>query len=168
MHGVKKMIVGIVLFVVLIAIIFSSAVIEIEATEVDEWKAYIEEVCEKRGICPEFIEAIIERESAWVPTARNGECVGLMQINPKYQMERLEKFGLVPADLADPYSNILVGVDYIRELFEKYEDVYAVLMAYNAGYSDNYGLGAWEDGRYSNYAIEVSERSAELERMHGK
>lgn len=169
MRGVKNMwIVYLFLLLAFSVIAFFANPVETEATDKEKWLAYIEEVCEERNICPELVEAIIERESSWRPNVTNGECIGLMQINPKYQKERLEKFGLVAADLTDPYDNILVGTDYLLELFEKYEDVYAVLQFYNAGYSDKYGLGAWEDGRYSDYAIEVSERSAELERANGK
>lgn len=145
-----------------------SAVLDIKASEIDDWENYIEEVCEERNICPELVQAIIEKESSWKPNARNGKCIGLMQINPEYQEERMKKYGITAADLTDPYDNILIGVDYLRELFEEYGDIYAVLMFYNAGYSDKYGLGAWKDERYSDYAIEVSERSAELERLHGK
>ena len=158
----------IVFLLILATLLVWSAVLDIKASEIDDWENYIEEVCEERNICPELVQAIIEKESAWKPNARNGDCIGLMQINPEYQKERMERFGITKADLADPYDNILVGVDYLAELFEKYEDVYAVLMFYNAGYSENYGLGAYEDGRYSDYAVEVADRSAELERLQGK
>lgn len=168
MYGVKRMIVYIAVFLVFTLVFFLSVWMDIGASQIDEWEAYIEEVCEERNICPELVQAVIEKESSWNPEARNGNCIGLMQINPEYQQERMEKYGVTAADLTDPYDNILIGVDYLRELFEKYEDVYAVLMFYNAGYSDKHGLGAWEDGRYSDYAVEVSERSAELERNHGK
>lgn len=170
MHcGVKRMWTAYIIGLVVVSVLFFMAsIVEISAEEIDDWENYIEEVCEERNICPELVQAIIEKESAWKPNARNGDCIGLMQINPEYQKERMERFGITKADLADPYDNILVGVDYLAELFEKYEDVYAVLMFYNAGYSENYGLGAYEDGRYSDYAVEVADRSAELERLQGK
>lgn len=153
---------------VCISALFGFRAGEASAEEKAGWIRYIDKVCEERNICPELVQAVIEKESSWNPEARNGNCIGLMQINPEYQQERMEKYGITVADLTDPYNNILIGVDYLRELFEKYEDVYAVLMFYNAGYSNNYGLGAWKDGRYSDYAVEIAERSAELERMHGK
>lgn len=130
--------------------------------QVDTLHDYIEETCSIYNVCPELIEAIIERESSWNPNAYNSGsgCIGLMQIDPKWHKERMERLSVT--DLTDPEENILVGVDYIAELFEKYGDVYAVLMFYNAGYSDNYGLGAWEDGRYSQYAVKVSKRAIEL------
>jgi len=43
-----------------------------------------------------------------------------------------------------------------------------VLQFYNAGYSEKYGIGAYEKGIYTDYATEVSERAMELEREHGK
>lgn len=153
---------------VCISALFGFRVGEANAEEKAGWIRYIDKVCEERNICPELVQAVIEKESSWNPEARNGNCIGLMQINPEYQQERMEKYGITVADLTDPYNNILIGVDYLLELFEKYEDVYAVLQFYNAGYSDNYGLGAWKDGRYSDYAVEIAERSSELERIHGK
>lgn len=71
-------------------------------------------------------------------------------------------------DLRDPYENILVGVDFLEELFWKYEDPAAVLMYYNAGHSERYGIGAWQNGDLSQYADQILERAAELERIHGK
>lgn len=127
---------------------------------------YIEETCSIYNISPELVEAIIERESNWNADAVNGECVGLMQISQRYQKERMEKLGV--NDLTDPEDNILVGVDYLAELFEEYDDPYAVLMFYNSGYSNEYGLRAYEDGRYSDYAKEVCERAITLELIHKK
>lgn len=134
--------------------------------QVPTTRDYIAEACDMYNVCPELIEAMIERESDWNPNAYNNGCIGLMQINAKYHKERMQKLGVT--DLTDPEENILVGVDYIAELFEKYEDVYAVLQFYNAGYSEKYGIGAYEKGIYTDYAIEVSERAVELERVHGK
>ena len=109
---------------------------------------------------------MIERESSWEPDAQNGTCIGLMQIDQVYHWERMQRLGVT--DLRDPYENILVGVDFLEELFWKYEDPAAVLMYYNAGHSDRYGLGAWQDGDLSRYADQILERAAELERIHGK
>ena len=75
----------------------------------------------------------------------------------------MERLGV--EDLLDPYDNILIGTDFLAELAQEYGDLYAVLMYYNAGYD---GLRDWRAGKYSDYAIAVSERAAELERAHGK
>ena len=89
-----------------------------------------------------------------------------MQIDPRFHQERMDRLGVTK--LTDPKENILVGVDYLAELFREYKDIYGVLMFYNAGYSDENGLRAWEEGRYSDYALRVAERSEELERRNGK
>lgn len=150
------------LFIILLIVIWSITV-DARESDLEEWRDYIEIVAVDYNICPELVEAVIERESSWRPDAVNGPCIGLMQINPEYHAERMEHLGV--EDLLDPYDNILVGTDFLAELFWEYDDIYAVLMYYNAGYD---GLRAWRAGEYSDYAVEVAERSAELEREHGK
>lgn len=133
-------------------------------------EAYTVEIGEKYNICPELIQAIIERESSYDPYAKNGTCIGLMQVSQRWHADRMEKLGVT--NLYDPYSNILVGTDYLAELFDEAiqsgrgDDLYYVLMRYNLKTSTANSL--WESGDYSDYAIEVSERAAELEREHGK
>lgn len=133
-------------------------------------ETYTVEIGEKYNICPELIQAIIERESSYDPYAKNGNCIGLMQVSEKWHSDRMKELGVT--DLYDPYSNILVGTDYLAELFEEAidsgrgDDLYYVLMRYNLKTST--ANSRWEEGDYSDYAIDVSERAAELEREHGK
>lgn len=133
-------------------------------------EAYTVEIGEKYNICPELIQAIIERESSYDPYAKNGNCIGLMQVSQRWHADRMEELGVT--NLYDPYSNILVGTDYLAELFDEAiqsgrgDDLYYVLMRYNLKTST--ANSRWESGDYSDYAIEVSERAAELEREHGK
>lgn len=152
----------------IVGLCLSGIYLSVDAMKPDilNYEEYIEEVCESYNICPELVQAIIERESSWNPKAENDGCIGLMQIDPNFHRDRMERLGIT--DLKSPYDNILVGVDYLAELFEQHEDVYAVLMTYNAGYSKNYGMGAWMDGNYSDYAMQIAERAAELERGNGK
>lgn len=156
---------GIIIAVAVGAIAASALLIRAEAraNEQQDWEDYIEILCEERQICPELIESIIETESGWNPQARNGDCVGLMQISERWHGERMERLGVT--DLLDPYDNILVGVDYLAELFERHCDVGKVLMIYNGDSK------AWEydyTGELSDYAAQILERSAQLERRHGK
>lgn len=132
----------------------------------DDWIEYIEQICEKKDLCPELVEAIIERESNWDPWAVNGDCVGLMQIDQLVHWRRAQQLGA--ENLIDPYDNIRVGISILEDLFEKYEDPAAVLMFYHAGYSDRMGIGAYQNGVISSYASEVLDRADELEREHGK
>ena len=130
----------------------------------DDIVAYTEEIGEIYDIRPEFIQAIIEKESSGDPEAFSGTCIGLMQIYPKYHGDRMEKLDVT--DLYDPYSNVLVGADYLAELFDKYEDPYLVLMCYNMG--EYKAVRQYESGNYTKYAVSVCDRSAELERLHDK
>ena len=129
----------------------------------EEIVLYCEDIGEQYCIAPELLQAMIERESTGNPDAVNGGCIGLMQIFQKYHLERMERLGVT--DLLDPYSNILVGADYISELAERYGDVALTLDVYNgnskAFYNNNNGI-------ISSYAKWILERSEELEREHGK
>lgn len=131
---------------------------------------YTVEIGEMYNICPELIQAIIERESDYDPYAENGNCIGLMQVSKKWHADRMKKLGVT--NLYDPYSNILVGTDYLAELVDEAiqsgrgADFYYVLMRFNLKTST--ANSRWDSGDYSDYAIEVSERAAELEREHGK
>ena len=87
-----------------------------------------------------------------------------MQINPKWQSERMDRLGAT--DLHDEETNILVGVDYLAELFTESEDIYLVLMLYNMKRST--AINKYDDGEYTYYAEHVSEVSMEFERMKGK
>ena len=76
----------------------------------------------------------------------------------------MERLGA--ADLTDPRQNILVGIDYLSQLFSENEDIYLILMKYNMCQDTAYQK--WRAGDYSNYAVSVAARSSELEREHGK
>ena len=52
------------------------------------------------------------------------------------------------------------------ELAEENDDLYYMLMRYNMKKSTADKL--YEAGEYSDYAVGIVERSAELERLHGK
>lgn len=146
-----------------IVIMFVVYALEVAAEEKEGWVDYIEIVCEDKHICPELVESIIEAESSWNPKAQNGDCIGLMQVSESWHKGRMARLGV--SDLTDPYDNILVGIDYLSELFARYEDVGAVLMKWNG---DSRLSEYMETGELSEYAEKVLERSAELERLHGK
>lgn len=134
-----------------------------EFTLSDEIIGYCEDVGQEYCIAPELLMAIIERESMGKADAENDGCIGLLQINEKWHKDRMKH--LMVTDLYDPYSNILVGADYLMELADKYGDVALVLMVFH-GEKD--ALEKNEQGIISNYAKEILERSEFLEREHGK
>ena len=115
-------------------------------------------------IAPELIIAIIEHESEGNPDVVSGcGAIGLMQVIPKFQEERCERLGVV--DLSNGHENILVGTDYLQELFEKYEDIQLVLTAYRFGeYSEQFQK-AQNTGYLYSYVREVINRSDELQEI---
>ena len=117
---------------------------------------------EEYGICPELLMAIIEQESSGQAYAENGSCKGLMQVSEKWHKDRMERLGVT--DIFE--GNVLVGTDYLSELFAENDDLYWVLMAYNGGI--DYANRMYEAEKYSNYAVSIANRSAELERLLGK
>lgn len=129
----------------------------------DEINHYIVEIANQYEICPELIMAVVESESSYDPDAENGNCIGLMQVSSKWHKDRMDNLGVT--DLHDPYGNILVGVDFLAELSDKY-DIGLALMLYNMKCSTAFSL--YEKGELSSYATKILERSAELEKENGK
>ena len=58
--------------------------------------------------------------------------MGLMQLMPDTWAELRTRHGL-GRDPYDPRDNILAGTAYLREMWDRYGDVAAMLAAYNAG-----------------------------------
>ena len=127
----------------------------------EQYVTYVEEICEEYNICPELIIAIIESESdGRAGVISKSGAVGLMQVVPKWHTDRMERLGVT--NIYDPYSNILVGVDYISELANKYYEVPTVLMCYNEG---EYGtaIERAERGEFSEYAKKIMRRAEKLQ-----
>lgn len=125
-----------------------------------QYGEYIEEAAEKYHISSGLIEAIIERESAGIPDVVSpGGDIGLMQVNPLWHKERMDKLGV--CDLTEPRGNILVATDYLAELFREYHDLPEVLMRYNGSQDAGYRNETYQ---LTDYAKSVMRRSEELER----
>ncbi len=130
----------------------------------EEVKRISIELGEQYNMCPEVIQATCFKESSFDPRAENGSCIGIMQVNPEWHVDRMARLGVL--DLYDTRSCMLVGVDYLAELVSKYEDISVALMKYN-GDSNADGLLAG-NGDVSEYADKILCISAELERENGK
>lgn len=130
----------------------------------EEVKQLSAEFGEQYNICPELIQAICFKESNFDPRAENGGCIGIMQVNPAWHQDRMERLGIT--DLYDTAGNMLVGVDYLSELAGKYEDISIVLMLYNGDSDTEDVLNGTAD--ISAYASEILAISEELERENGK
>lgn len=93
---------------------------------------YIFTLCDQKNIQPSLVIAIIEQESDFqadlISTTND---YGLMQINA-CNHERLSKAHGI-TDFLDAKQNILAGVVMLSDLFCKYDDPHALMMAYNMG-----------------------------------
>lgn len=131
-------------------------------------QVYTYSLCEQYDVPYSVVLALIEKESWYKYNANgdDGKSKGYMQIYQKWHEERMEKVGC--DDLMNPYGNIAVGIDYLAELTEKYEDIRLVLMFYNRGSRNKYETGAldlWEKGIYeTEYSKYILERAAEIEK----
>lgn len=122
------------------------------------------ELGEQYNICPELIQAVCFKESSFDPRAENGGCIGIMQVNPIWHKDRMERLGVT--DLYDVRQNMMTGVDYLHELSEEHEDISIALMTYNG----DSRVKSVENGEsaISDYADSILMISAELERENGK
>lgn len=139
--------------------VFIQADIELDA-ELQQW---IYDYCISKNISPSLVMAIIEKESDCDSSSvgDSGESIGLMQVQSKWHNERIEQLNVT--NLEDPQQNIMVGVDYLIELFSINPEVEWVLNAYNGGqaYADRI-QNASISTDYSRYILA---RASEIERM---
>lgn len=117
------------------------------------------------NICPELLLAIAERESRFTADATNGSCKGLMQLNTGCHKARFEEMGWSTSDWSNAYINMYVAADYLRDLFDEYEDVGIVLGVYHG---ESNAVGRGKSGNLSSYTKKILERSEEMERLAGK
>jgi hypothetical protein len=85
--------------------------------------------CERNGIDPFLVAAVVEAESQFVADAVSPEgAVGLMQLLPS----TATRYGV--HNLFDPDSNVEAGSRYLRELLDRFgENPELALAAYNCG-----------------------------------
>lgn len=93
------------------------------------------QACGETGIVYELALAVVWQETDFRNVIGDGgDSLGYMQVQPRWHEERMERLGVT--DLMDPYSNFLVGCDFLAELFSKY-DIRDALTKYNSGKSGN-------------------------------
>ena len=124
---------------------------------------YIFTMCSESDTCtldPAIVIAVIWKESDFDVNAigDNGNSLGLMQIQPRWHSERMEKVNGL--NLLDPYQNIRVGIDYLIELYSIDNDIEWVLMAYNGG--PTYANSLRSQGLVSDYALDILDKAEEL------
>ena len=97
------------------------------------YAAHIAEASQRFGIPEHWIVAVLRAESAGdVRAVSSAGAMGLMQVMPDTWAGLRARYGL-GRDPYDPRDNILAGTAYLREMFDRYGNVAAMLAAYNAG-----------------------------------
>lgn len=95
--------------------------------------AHIAEASQRFGIPAAWIIAVMRAESAGDMRAiSSAGAMGLMQVMPDTWAELRIRHAL-GHDPLDPRDNILAGTAYLREMWDRYGNVVAMLAAYNAG-----------------------------------
>ena len=118
-----------------------------------ELQLFIIQLCEEHHIDPAIVIAMIDSESEFDSDAigDSGAAFGLMQVQPKWHGERMDRLGVT--DLLDPYQNVTVGIDYLAELIALDRGIEWALMCYNGGF--NHANEHSRLGIVSEYASEV-------------
>jgi hypothetical protein len=105
----------------------------LRATAADPHAGHITEASRRFGIPESWIRAVLRKESAGdVRAVSSAGAMGLMQVMPDTWAELRVRHGL-GRNPYDPHDNIFAGTAYLREMWDRYGDVTAMLAAYNAG-----------------------------------
>ncbi len=99
----------------------------------DHVGAYVAEAARRFGIPERWIVAVMRAESAGNTRAiSSAGAQGLMQVMPA-TWDELRARHRLGSDPFDPRDNILAGAAYLREMYDRYGTIPAMLAAYNAG-----------------------------------
>lgn len=99
----------------------------------DPYAAHIAEASQRFGMPEHWIRAVLRAESAGdVRAISSAGAIGLMQVMPGTWAGLRDRYGL-GRDPYQPRDNILAGTAYLREMWDRYGNVAAMLAAYNAG-----------------------------------
>ena len=97
-----RRVVGTIVLILLMWCFGLALIVQAEHSRQDDWTEYIELICLDSKICPELVEAIIEKESSWDPA------VPLMFYNAGYS----DKLGI------RAYENGVIS-SYASEILER-------------------------------------------------
>lgn len=109
-----------------------------------KYEEHIRKQASKRGVDPFLVMALIRQESMFSPEARSGVGArGLMQIMAPTGRELSQKLGrrFTDSSLTDPYSNVDLGVLYVKQLMDRNQgNIQLTAACYNAGIGN---VGNW-------------------------
>lgn len=113
----------------------------------EKMQVYTYCVCKRYGVRYDLVVALIEKESGYKfdEVGDDGHSIGYMQIYEEWHKDRMERLNVT--DLRNPYQNVLVGIDYLSELIERYGTIQDALAAYNYG-EQGAKRNLWKKGIY--------------------
>lgn len=119
-----------------------------------ELQAYTIGVCREYEIDHLIVFAMMEAESLYSVDIIGdyGNAVGILQIQPRYHQARADKLGV---SIYEVKGNILVAVDLLAELLDKYGSYDLAVTAYNRGSATE----------ISAYGIKVLNIASTIERI---
>lgn len=133
------------------AVAQSTPVVQLAA--VHPHAAHIAEASQRFGIPEPWIRAVLRAESAGdVRAISSAGAMGLMQVMPDTWTGLRVRYGL-GSDPYQPRDNILAGTAYLREMWDRYGNVAAMLAAYNAG------PGRYDEHRSTGRALPAETRA---------
>lgn len=119
----------------------------------DPYAGFITEASQRFGIPEHWIRAVLRAESAGdVRAISSAGAMGLMQVMPDTWAGLRVRHGL-GRDPYDPRDNIMAGAAYLREMWDRYGNVAAMLAAYNAG------PGRYDEHRTTGRALPAETRA---------
>jgi soluble lytic murein transglycosylase-like protein len=94
------------------------------------------------GVDPFLILAVMAIESRMNPFAESGMgAMGLMQVIPKYHLDKFEVLG-GPEAVLNPVANIRVGALILKDVMQRFGGLESGLKAYSGATGDDYGYAA--------------------------
>lgn len=125
----------------------------------------IEREARRHGYDPLFVQAMVEVESTCSPTAKSHKgAMGLIQVKPATARAVAEDAGIEwkgSHALYDPDFNVRVGLHYLNQLGERFDDPHAAIAAYNMGPTRAARLGEHRV-KNSRYVKRILERYEDL------
>lgn len=105
--------------------------------ELERLASTVVEEARRHDFDPALVLAVMHVESLYDTYAvSNKDALGLMQILPSTGAWIAERRGIAwrgPQTLFDPYTNVRIGVAYLRQLTDRYGSIRTALVAYNWG-----------------------------------
>lgn len=129
----------------------------------EKMQVYTYCICKQYGVRYDLVVALIETESGYRfdKVGDDGHSIGYMQIYEECHRDRMERLNVT--DLTNPYQNVLVGIDYLSELIERYGTIQDALAAYNYG-EQGAKQHLWKKGIYVyDYNQTIMNRMKEIE-----